>query len=214
MLSWLRYLFGWILGALGSRSDLVLENLALREQLLALHAKRPHRRLSPRHKLFWVGLRRLRSGWQKPLVLVTPRTVIAWHQAGFRRYWKFLSRTQRTGGRPPTRRQIRELISRMAAENPTWGGSRIQAELRMLGFKSIGTHGVTMAPENAQDPEKAGVGGSTPSLEFSQICCLYSLYEWEGTINSATMAPKWHHELTPALAFANVARFRMANTGF
>ena len=78
MFSWLRHLFGWILSALGSRKDLVLENLALRGQLLALHAARPRRRLSPRHKLFWVALRSLWSGWQKPLVLVTPRTVIAW----------------------------------------------------------------------------------------------------------------------------------------
>src|SRR5215469_15307074 len=59
MFSWLRHLFGWILGALGSRTDLMLENLALREQLLALHAERPRRRLSPRHQLFRVALRRL-----------------------------------------------------------------------------------------------------------------------------------------------------------
>jgi len=50
------------------------------------------------------------------LVLVTPRTVVAWHQAGFRLYWKWLSQT---GGRPPARREIRELIYCMAAENPT-----------------------------------------------------------------------------------------------
>jgi hypothetical protein len=53
MFSWLRHLFGRILSALGSRKDLVLANLALREQLLALHAKRPRRRLSPRHRLLW-----------------------------------------------------------------------------------------------------------------------------------------------------------------
>jgi putative transposase len=135
MFSWLRHLFGWMLSALGSRTDLVLENLALREQLLALHAKRPRRQLSLRHQLFWVAFRRLWSGWRKPLVLVTPRTVVAWHQAGFRLYWKWLSRTQRTGGRPPTHREIRELIYRMAAENPTWGAPRIHGELRMLGFK-------------------------------------------------------------------------------
>jgi len=135
MFSWFRHFFGWILSALGSRADLVLENLTLREQLLALHAKRPRRQLSPRHQLFWVALRRLWSGWQKPLVLVTPRTVIAWHQAGFRLYWKWLSRTQRTGGRKPTRREIGELIYRMAAENPTWGAPRIHGELLMLGFK-------------------------------------------------------------------------------
>ena len=125
MSSWLRQFFGWILSSISSRKNLVLENLALREQLLVLHAKRPRRRLSTRHKLFWIALRRLWSGWQKPLVLVTPRTVIAWHQAGFRLYWKWLSRTQRTGGRKPTRREIRELIYRMAAENPTWGAPRM-----------------------------------------------------------------------------------------
>jgi hypothetical protein len=81
MFSWLRHLFGLIVSALGSRKDLVLENLALREQLLALHAKRPRLRLPPRHKLFWVALRKIWSRWQKPLVLVTPRTIIAWHQA-------------------------------------------------------------------------------------------------------------------------------------
>jgi putative transposase len=135
MFSWLRHLFGGMLSALGSRTDLVLENLALREQLLALHTKRPRRRPSPRHKLFWVALRRLWSGWQMPLVLVMPRTVIAWHQASFRRYLKWLSRTQRTGGRRLILRKIRELIHRMAAENPTWGAPRIHGELRMLGFK-------------------------------------------------------------------------------
>lgn len=55
-----------------SRQDLLLENLALRQQLLALHAKRPRRRLSIVHKLFWVALRGLWSGWTRPLVLVTP----------------------------------------------------------------------------------------------------------------------------------------------
>jgi hypothetical protein len=49
MFSWLPHLFGWILSGLGSRKDLVLENLALREQLLALHAKRQRLRLPPRH---------------------------------------------------------------------------------------------------------------------------------------------------------------------
>jgi putative transposase len=99
MFSSLRHLVGWIFSAFGSRKDLVLENLALRQQLLALHTKRPRRRLSARHKLFWVLLRKLWSGWQKPLILVTPRTVVAWHRAGFRLYWKYLSRTRQVVGR-------------------------------------------------------------------------------------------------------------------
>jgi hypothetical protein len=82
----LRNLLGWLVIAFSSRQDLVLENLALRRQLLALHAQRPRPRLTARHKLFWVALRALWSGWRKPLVLVTPRTVVNWHRAGFRVY--------------------------------------------------------------------------------------------------------------------------------
>ena len=83
MFPWLRYVIGWIISAFCSRQDLILENLALRQQLLALHAKRPRRRLSAPQKLFWVVLRKLWQGWKKPLILVTPRTVVGWHRAGF-----------------------------------------------------------------------------------------------------------------------------------
>jgi len=62
MFSSLRHISGWILSAVSSRKDLVLENLALRQQLLALHTKRPRRRLSAQHKVFWVLLRKLWSG--------------------------------------------------------------------------------------------------------------------------------------------------------
>lgn len=131
----LRHLFGWTLSTFGSRKSLALENLALRQQLFALHNKRPRRRFSATQKLFWVVLKRFWSGWQKPLVLVTPRTVIEWHRAGFRLYWKCLSRARRLGGRKPLAKEIRALIFRMAAENPTWGAPRIHGELLKLGFK-------------------------------------------------------------------------------
>jgi len=135
MVSVFRHLLGWLCSAFGSRKDLVLENLALRQQLLALHSKRPHRRLSARQKLFWVLLRRFWSGWQKPLMLVTPRTVVEWHRAGFRLYWKWLSKARQVGGRKPVGSEIRELIFRRAVENPTWGAPRIHGELMKLGFK-------------------------------------------------------------------------------
>jgi putative transposase len=83
MTALLRHFLGWFLSTFRSREDLILENLALRQQLLALHTRRPRRRLSNRHKLFWIALRRIWFGWKKPLVLVTPRTVVAWHRAGF-----------------------------------------------------------------------------------------------------------------------------------
>jgi len=59
MIARLRYLVGWIVSAFLSRESLILENLALRQQLLALHGKRPRRRLTAVHKLFWVLLRRV-----------------------------------------------------------------------------------------------------------------------------------------------------------
>ena len=129
-----RHLLGWVISALRSREDLILENLALRQQLLVLCAKRPHRRLTVSQKLFWVVLRRVWCRWKEPLILVTPGTVVRWHRAGFRLYWKWLSRAKPKGGRKPVSKEVRALIFQMVAENPTWGAPRIHGELKMLGF--------------------------------------------------------------------------------
>ena len=134
MISWLRHLIGWVISAFRSREDLILENLALRQQLLTLRTRRPRRRLSALHKLFWIVLRRLWTGWKKPLILVTPRTVVGWHRAGFRLYWRLISGLHKPGGRKPVSTEIRALIFRMDAENPTWGAPRIHGELLKLGF--------------------------------------------------------------------------------
>jgi hypothetical protein len=130
----LRHLLGWVVSAFSSRGNLVLENLALRQQLLGLHAKRPRRRLTALHKIFWILLRRLWSGWKGPLILVTPRTVVGWHRAGFRLYWTWVSRARRVGGRRRVSKEVRALICRMATENPTWGAPRIHGELLKLGL--------------------------------------------------------------------------------
>ena len=98
MIASFRHFLGWLVSSFSSRADLVLENLVLRRQLLALHAQRPRRRLTALHKLFWVALRTFWSGWRKPLVLVTPRTVVNWHRAGFRLYWTWVSRVERRNG--------------------------------------------------------------------------------------------------------------------
>ena len=124
----LRYLLGSVVAAFRSREDLILENLALRRQLLALHAKQPRRRLTTLHKLLWVGLRRLWAQWKKPLILVTPRTIVGWHGAGFRLYWKWLSRARPTRGRKAVSKEVRALIFQMVAENSTWGARRIHGE--------------------------------------------------------------------------------------
>src|SRR5262249_25425649 len=111
-----------------------IENLALRSQLAVLQRSIPRPKAYRRVRLFWVGLSRLWTGWQSTLVIVQPATVLAWHRRGFQLYWRWKSR-RRPGGRPPISQVLRNLIRRMASENPTWGRRRIQAELRFLGHE-------------------------------------------------------------------------------
>src|ERR1035441_5970306 len=131
-----RYLLGWVISVFRSREELLLENLALRQQLLALHAKRPRPRLSSVGRLFWVVLRRSWSGGKRSLILVTPETVVRWHRTGFRLYWSWISRARHAVGRKPISREVRELVFRMVPENPTWGAPRTHEELLKLGFRS------------------------------------------------------------------------------
>ena len=81
---------GLLLGTLGSwfqsRNDLVLENLALRQQLAAFKQKQPRPRLTDADRAFWVLLRRLWSKWSDALIIVSPDTVVRWHRKGFRLY--------------------------------------------------------------------------------------------------------------------------------
>ena len=69
-------------------------------------------------KLFWVIARSVWSAWKDSLILVTPETVVRWHRTGFRMYWRLISRVRKQVGRRPTPKEVRELISRIVAENP------------------------------------------------------------------------------------------------
>jgi hypothetical protein len=115
-----------------SRSDTALEVLALRQQVAVLKRKRPRPVLNSLDRLFWTTLRHLWSRWSDALVIVKPETVIDWHRAGFRLYWRWRSR--RRGGRPKVTGEIRGLIRRLAEENPDWGAPKIHGELLKLGF--------------------------------------------------------------------------------
>jgi putative transposase len=125
---------GVILRVFRTRRMLLLENLALRQQLAALKRRHSRPKLVPFDKLFWVLARRFWLGWKEVLVVVTPETVVRWHRAGFRLYWQLISKVRRPIGRRQTPKQVRELIFRMVAENPTWGAPRIHGELLLLGF--------------------------------------------------------------------------------
>jgi hypothetical protein len=126
---WMGLLRGW----LRTKNDLALENAALRQQLAMYERRRAQVRDADR--LFWVVLTRIWPGWRKALVAVQPETVLRWHRAGWRRYWTWKSRPRRRG-RPRIDREARELILRLAGENPRWGAVRIQGELRASGTRS------------------------------------------------------------------------------
>ena len=110
-----------------NRVDTSLEVLALRQQVAVLKRKQPRPSLNRLDHFFWTTLRRKWSRWSDVLVIVKPETVVAWHRAGFRLYWRWRSRSR--GGRPKVSEEIRTLIRRMAAENADWGAPKIHGEL-------------------------------------------------------------------------------------
>jgi putative transposase len=126
--------FGILARLFRNRREIVLENLVLRQQLVVLKRRHPRPKLKMVDKLFWLGVRRFWSGWKESLIVVTPDTVVRWHRAGFRLYWRLISKVRHGAGRKRLSKEIRELIFRMVAENPTWGAPRIHGELLMLGF--------------------------------------------------------------------------------
>src|SRR5215813_11041408 len=113
------------------RGDVALEVLALRQQVAVLKRKRPRPPLNSLDRLFWTLLHRCWSRWADVLILVKPETVVGWHRAGFRLYWRWRSRPR--GGRPKIDAEVRALIRRLANENADWGAPKIHGELRKLG---------------------------------------------------------------------------------
>ena len=117
-----------------SRHQLVLENLALRQQvaMLRLSVKRP--RATVADKLFWILFSRYMDGWREVLHALHPDTVVRWHRQGFRLYWRWKSRGRKPG-RPAIDLVLRKLIREMQAANIGWGAPRIHGELLKLGIE-------------------------------------------------------------------------------
>ena len=132
------HLFLAVLGALRvffrSRSDTALEILALRQQVAVLKRRRPRLPLNCGDRFFWTTLRRFWPRWSHVLLIVQPETVVRWHRAGFRFYWRWRSRAR--GGRPKITAEIGRLIRRLAQENADWGAPKIHGEMLKLGFTS------------------------------------------------------------------------------
>lgn len=155
MLRSLRLLFGFSVRCFHSRQNLLLENLALRQQLAILKQRHPQPRLGAPDRIFWVILRRFWSGWKRSLLVVQPETVVRWHRAGSKQYWSWISRRRVCRGRRATSKELIELIFRMMAENPTWGAPRVHGELRMLGFEISERTVLRWMRKAPRDPGKA-----------------------------------------------------------
>lgn len=130
MLGLLLALLGALRAACRPRASLVVENLALRQQLAILRRKTKRPPLLQVDRAFWIVLTRTWSRWAETLTIVKPETVIGWHRRGFARFWAWKSRRV---GRPPIQPEVVDLIVRMAKENPTWSRRRIAMELAKLG---------------------------------------------------------------------------------
>ena len=147
--------FGMLGRLFRGRRSLLLENLALRQQLAVLKLRHPRSSLGLFDKLFWVVARRVWSAWKESLILVTPESVVRWHRTGFRTYWRLISGVRRQVGRKRTPKEVRELIFRMVVQNPTWGAPRIHGELRMLGF-DLSERTISLWMKRApRDPDQA-----------------------------------------------------------
>jgi putative transposase len=124
--------FQFLSSSFTSRRVLVAENLFLRKQLAFYqeHQIRPRRLTSAARcsLLFWSQF----FDWRDALVIVKPETLIGWQRKGFKLFWKWKSRP----GRPRIPVDLRQLIEKMARDNPTWGQARIADELSLkLGIQ-------------------------------------------------------------------------------
>jgi hypothetical protein len=113
--------------------QLEAENAVLKQQLAVLQRKQRGRaQLTNGDRFFLVQLYRWFPSILKTMTVVQPETLLRWHRAGFRRYWRWKSRN--CGGRPAISAELRALIRRMSLENKLWGAPHIHGELLRLGF--------------------------------------------------------------------------------
>src|ERR1700726_228771 len=118
-----------------SKSRLEAENAVLRHQLIVLQRKvRGRAYLTNNDRGFFVQMCRWFPSILKVVTIIQPETLVRWHRAGFRCYWRWKSRPR--GGRPLIDTEMRVLIRRMSLENPLWGAPRITANCSSSGLRS------------------------------------------------------------------------------
>ncbi len=128
-----RLIVWMVVDLIRSPATLEPELLTLRQQINVLRRTAPKKQsFSVIDRLVFVCLYRLFPKVCDALAIVKPDTIVRWHRAGFRSYWRWKSRPR--GGRPTMPLEIRQLIREMSIANPLWGAPRIHGELLKLGI--------------------------------------------------------------------------------
>jgi hypothetical protein len=154
MLDLCRIIFGIVVDLFRPRAALEAEMFVLRQQIIVLRRGRPSRvpfLVVDRMVLSWVC--QLFPKAREALAIVRPDTVVRWHRAGFRCYWRWKSRPR--PGRPAVPAEIRQLIQQMSVANPLWGAPRIHGELLKLGI-DIGQTSVAKYMARRRGPPSQG----------------------------------------------------------
>jgi hypothetical protein len=132
MLDLCRLIVALVIDLFRPRAAVEAEILVLRQQIIVLRRGRPGRVPLLAVDRMVLGVCRVFPKTREALAIVRPDTVVRWHCAGFRRYWRWKSRPR--WGRPGVPAEIRQLIREMSVANPLWGAPRIHGELVKLGI--------------------------------------------------------------------------------
>ena len=123
--------------AVKDRTQLALDNIALRHHLAVYERSVQRPNIDDSDRIFWLTVMRMLKDWRNALVFVQPDPLVRWHRKGFKHYWRKKSRAK--PGRPPISMAIIHLIRRMSQQNVTWGAPRIVDELALLGHGVAGS---------------------------------------------------------------------------
>src|SRR5258706_9501056 len=114
----------------GSRTELLVENALLRQQLIVLNRQVKRPQLTNPDRFWLVLLSHFTRFWKPSLHIIQPDTLLRWHREMFHFYWK-----RKSQGKPKISAETIGLIRKMAAENYLWGAERIRGELLKLGIE-------------------------------------------------------------------------------
>jgi transposase InsO family protein len=157
MIALIFFLLSLVTSPFKPKSRLEAENAALRQQLIVLQRKvRGRVQFTNGDRLFFIQLYRWCPSVLKAMIIIRPETLVRWHRAGFRRYWRWKSRS--AGGRPQIHAELRALIWRMSVDNWLWGAPHIHGELLKLGFTVAQS---TVAKYMAKKGDPSGQSWST-----------------------------------------------------